>query len=153
VQKTSGLTQWAATRHGRGAATRQFELPQEIAANAQLYGAVFPLIYALQLAAAWLLLPAFWAGIYTVALPYTGYYALLYRDRLGSTFWRTRTFLLFLGNRAPQEQLVREGRAIIQQIRDLGDQLKPSRQPKEPKHEPHSVLGERQCLPVRNRLE
>src|SRR5262249_5497605 len=71
------------------------------------------------LGAAWLLLPAFWAALYTVALPYTGYYAQLYRDRIGSTFRRTRTFFHFLRRPAEQAELAREGREIIARIRDL----------------------------------
>src|SRR5262249_5556336 len=81
---------------------------------------IFPLFYLLQLGAAWLLLPAFWAALYTVALPYTGCYALLYRDRMGSAFRRTRTFLHFLRHPADQAALAREGREILSQIRVLG---------------------------------
>ena len=80
---------------------------------------VFPLFYLLQLGAAWLLLPIFWAALYTVALPYTGYYALLYRDRVGNTFRRTRTFIHFLRHPAEQAELAREGREVIAQIRNL----------------------------------
>jgi 1-acyl-sn-glycerol-3-phosphate acyltransferase len=82
--------------------------------------AVFPLCYALQLAAAWWFLPAFWAGVYTVALPYTGYYALLYRDRLGQSRRRAATFVRFLLHREDQERLAAEGRAIVSQVRELG---------------------------------
>jgi 1-acyl-sn-glycerol-3-phosphate acyltransferase len=88
---------------------------------------VLPFFYVLQLTAAWLLLSPLWAALYTVALPYTGYYALLYRDRAGSTWRRTWTFCRFLSHRARQEELAREGRAIIAHIRALGDRLeKPS---------------------------
>jgi hypothetical protein len=45
---------------------------------------VFPFFYAAQITAAWLWLPALWAALYTIALPYTGYVALLYGDRAGS---------------------------------------------------------------------
>jgi glycerol-3-phosphate O-acyltransferase/dihydroxyacetone phosphate acyltransferase len=84
---------------------------------------VFPVCYAAQIAAAWLLLPAFWAGVYTITLPYTGYVALLYGDRMRLTWRRLRTFLYFLRDRSRQEELVREGRAIIVDIRALGEQL------------------------------
>jgi glycerol-3-phosphate O-acyltransferase / dihydroxyacetone phosphate acyltransferase len=84
---------------------------------------VFPLCYALQIAAAWWLLPAFWAGLYTVTLPYTGYVALLYGDRARATWRRLRTFVYFLGNRSCQDELAREGRGIIAGIRALGEQL------------------------------
>jgi len=66
---------------------------------------VFPFFYLVQLAAAWLLLPPLWAGVYTVALPYTGYYALLYADRLPQTWRRARTFVRFLFRRADQRAL------------------------------------------------
>jgi 1-acyl-sn-glycerol-3-phosphate acyltransferase len=84
---------------------------------------VFPLCYAVQIAVAWWLLPAAWAALYTVALPYTGAVALLYGDRAGSTWRRLRTFLYFFHNRSRQEELAREGRDIIAAIRGLGEQL------------------------------
>jgi hypothetical protein len=80
---------------------------------------IFPFFYLLQLGAAWLLLPPLWAALYTVALPYTGYYALLYRDRIRSTFRRTRTFFHFLRRPADQAELAREGREIIARIQML----------------------------------
>jgi 1-acyl-sn-glycerol-3-phosphate acyltransferase len=84
---------------------------------------VFPLCYALQIAAAWWLLPGFWAVLYAIALPYTGAVALLYGDRAGSTWRRLRTFLYFFRNKSRQEELAREGRDIIASIRCLGEQL------------------------------
>jgi 1-acyl-sn-glycerol-3-phosphate acyltransferase len=87
---------------------------------------IFPLFYVLQLGAAWLLLPWFWAALYTVALPYTGYYALLYRDRIGSTWRRARTFFHFLRDPAERVELAREGREIIAAIRTLGEFLPPA---------------------------
>ena len=82
----------------------------------------FPLFYLVQLASAWLRLPPLWAGLYTVALPYTGYYALLYADRLPQSWRRARTFLRFLFSpRRPR--LADEGRAIVARIRELGRQL------------------------------
>jgi len=83
----------------------------------------FPLCYAVQIAAAWALLPAFWAALYTFTLPYTGYVALLYGDRARATWRRLRVFLYFLGNRSRQDELAREGRVIIAAIRDLAEQL------------------------------
>jgi hypothetical protein len=79
----------------------------------------FSLSYALQLTAAWLWLPAVWAGVYTLALPYTGYYALLYHERRGRVFCRSRTFLHFWKDRTAQERLAQEGRSIIVHIREL----------------------------------
>jgi hypothetical protein len=62
-------------------------------------------------------------GGYTVALPYTGYYALLYRDRALSAFRRTWTFFRFLFHRGEQERLAQEGRGIIEQIWQLDQKL------------------------------
>jgi 1-acyl-sn-glycerol-3-phosphate acyltransferase len=84
---------------------------------------VFPLCYLLQVGAAWLLLPALWAALYTVALPYTGYLALLYGERAGAAWRRLRTFLYFFANRSRQEELAREGREIITAVRALGERL------------------------------
>jgi hypothetical protein len=85
--------------------------------------AIFPFFYALQLIAAWILLPTLWAAVYTLALPYTGYYAILYGDRWRRALGRARTFAYFLANRTRQEQLAREGQEIIQHIRTLGEPL------------------------------
>jgi 1-acyl-sn-glycerol-3-phosphate acyltransferase len=84
---------------------------------------VFPLCYAMQIGAAWWWLPAFWAWLYTITLPYTGYVALLYGDRARSTWQRLRAFLYFVGNRSRQEELAREGRDIIAGIRALGEKV------------------------------
>jgi 1-acyl-sn-glycerol-3-phosphate acyltransferase len=84
---------------------------------------IFPLFYLLQLTAAWVFLPRLWAALYTVALPYTGYYALLYGERAGQALRRTHTFLHLLRNRAVQEKLADEGRAIVAQIRTLEGHL------------------------------
>lgn len=84
---------------------------------------VFPLCYAMQLGLAWWLLPAPWALLSTVALPYTGYYALLFRDRVGRTWRRMRTFLRFLARPGDQERLAAEGRAIVDTIRELGERI------------------------------
>jgi 1-acyl-sn-glycerol-3-phosphate acyltransferase len=86
---------------------------------------VFPLFYLLQIGAAWLLLSPLWATVYTLALPYTGYVALLYSDRIGATWRRLRTFLYFLTHPGRQEALAREGRDIIAAIRDLNRHLPP----------------------------
>src|SRR5262249_46308290 len=84
---------------------------------------IFPLFYLLQIGAAWLLLPALWAGLYTLALPYTGYVALLYGDRAGATWRRLWTFLYLLRHPSRQEEMAREGRDIITAIRSLGERL------------------------------
>jgi 1-acyl-sn-glycerol-3-phosphate acyltransferase len=86
---------------------------------------IFPLFYVIQIGLAWLLLPAFWAALYTVALPYTGYYALLYRDRIGSTWRRTQTFFHFLRHSAEQAELARDGQEILTRIQNLAEWLPP----------------------------
>lgn len=90
---------------------------------------VFPFFYIVQLTVAWLLLPALWAGVYSAALPYTGYYALLYRDRAFSVFRRTRTFIRFVFRREEQERLAREGREIVDQIWRLDEKLRTRPEP------------------------
>src|SRR5262249_17433951 len=85
---------------------------------------VFPFFYLVQLAAAWFLLPRLWAFLYSLTLPYTGYYALLYGERAGLAGRRARTFFAFLVDRSRQERLVQEGREIIGRIRALEAQLR-----------------------------
>jgi 1-acyl-sn-glycerol-3-phosphate acyltransferase len=87
---------------------------------------VFPFFYLLQLGAAWLFLEPLWAFVYTLALPYTGYHALLYTERMGQALRRTRTFLSFVADPRKQERLAREGREIIGRIRALGAGLEGS---------------------------
>jgi 1-acyl-sn-glycerol-3-phosphate acyltransferase len=90
---------------------------------------IFPICYALQLTAAWLLLPVLWAAIYTLALPYSGYYAILLGDRLSRSRRRTATFLRFLRHPGEQRALAAEGRAINGQIRDLAAHLQAAPSP------------------------
>jgi 1-acyl-sn-glycerol-3-phosphate acyltransferase len=92
---------------------------------------IFPLCYLLQLTAAWLLLPVFWAALYTVALPYSGYYAILLGDRLRQSRRRTVTFLRFLLHPGEQRALASEGSTINGQIRDLAARLQTAPQPPE----------------------
>ena len=80
---------------------------------------LFPLSYAIQLALAWCLLPTLWALVYTVALPFSGYYALLYANRLTQTWRRAATFLRFARRPERQQQLAEEGRQIVNRIRNL----------------------------------
>lgn len=87
------------------------------ATNAVLAGsAVFPLFAAFELALAWVFLSWPFAAALTVLLPYSGFYALLYRDRAGGALRRSRTFLRFLFDRALQRRLEGEGRAIVEGI-------------------------------------
>lgn len=81
---------------------------------------VFPFFYLVQLTAAWLLLPVLWASVYTFALPYTGYYAVLYGDRFQRAWRRARTFVRFTLKPNEQQQLATEGRALVAEIRMLG---------------------------------
>jgi hypothetical protein len=67
--------------------------------------------------------PPFWAGLYTIALPYTGYVALLYFERARATRQRIRSFVYFLRNPAKQEELAREGRDIIAAVWALESRL------------------------------
>jgi 1-acyl-sn-glycerol-3-phosphate acyltransferase len=90
------------------------------ATNAVGFGAVLLLASAaLELAAAWIFLTWPWALALTVLLPYSGFYVLLYRDRAGGVFRRTRTFLRLLFHRGLQTRLADEGRGIIAAIEDL----------------------------------
>jgi 1-acyl-sn-glycerol-3-phosphate acyltransferase len=84
---------------------------------------VFAVCYLVQLGLAWWLLPTAWALLYTVALPYTGYYALLFGDRAGRSWRRMVTFLRFLIRPGEQERLAAEGREIVGRIRELGARL------------------------------
>jgi glycerol-3-phosphate O-acyltransferase/dihydroxyacetone phosphate acyltransferase len=84
---------------------------------------VFPFFYLIQLTAAWLLLPAWWAGMYTIALPYTGLVALLYGERAGASWRRLRTFLYFLTHPEQQHKLAQEGRAIIAAVQAMAEEI------------------------------
>jgi 1-acyl-sn-glycerol-3-phosphate acyltransferase len=84
-----------------------------------IFGAWYVLLGTL----AWWLMPPAWAAVYSLLLPYTGYYALLYRERAGSAFRRTRTFLRFLFRPALQRELASEGRAILNALGTLASRL------------------------------
>ncbi|QEH38356.1 2-acyl-glycerophospho-ethanolamine acyltransferase [Aquisphaera giovannonii] len=90
---------------------------------------IFPASYAVLLAAAWWILPPAWAALYTVLLPFTGYYALLFRDRAGHAWRRTVTFLRFLRRPGDQARLAAEGRAIVDRLRELGGRLEREQAP------------------------
>lgn len=94
------------------------------ATNAVLVGsAVFPLFAAVELVLAWVFLSWPFAAALTILLPYSGYYALLYRDRAGGALQRSRTFLRFLFDRPLQRRLEEEGRAIVGRIDGLARTL------------------------------
>jgi hypothetical protein len=82
-----------------------------------------------QLAAAWLLLPTSWAILYTVALPFTGYYAVLYGDRFRLAWRRARTFLYLAFRPDQQRLLAAEGCAIVQEVRALGQIVEREQKP------------------------
>ena len=84
---------------------------------------IFPLFYAVQIAAAWMFLPALWAGIYTVSLPYSALFTVLYRDRVGGTWQRSRAFMTFKRQPELQARLVSQGRSIIEDLQRLGEEL------------------------------
>ena len=84
---------------------------------------IFLVWYLAVLTLAWWLMPPAWAALYSALLPYTGYYALLYRERAGSALRRTRTFLRFLTKPSLQRDLASEGRAIIDSIGRLAARL------------------------------
>lgn len=80
---------------------------------------VFALSYALQIGLALAWLPPVWQLAYIVMLPYSGAYALAFRDRAGSVRQRSRTFVRFLLERGLQRELADRGRSIIADIRRL----------------------------------
>ncbi len=91
------------------------------ATNALIVGSVLELLTTgLEVATAWTLLSWPYALAATALVPYSGWYVLLYRDRAGGIFRRTRTFLRFLFQRGLQRRLADEGRAIIAAIEALG---------------------------------
>jgi glycerol-3-phosphate O-acyltransferase/dihydroxyacetone phosphate acyltransferase len=94
------------------------------ATNAVGLGSILILVSAtIELCAAWILLTWPFALALTALLPYSGYYALLYRDRAGGIFRRGRTFLTFLFDRGLQRRLSEEGRAIIAGIERLAEAI------------------------------
>ncbi|HSL71001.1 MAG TPA: lysophospholipid acyltransferase family protein [Longimicrobiales bacterium] len=87
---------------------------------------VVPFFYALQVGLMALLLPPLWVLLYALALPLTGAVALLWRDRTGSAWRRTRTFFRFLRHPAEQRTLRAEAQSIAAEIRSLADQAAPA---------------------------
>jgi glycerol-3-phosphate O-acyltransferase/dihydroxyacetone phosphate acyltransferase len=90
---------------------------------------VLPFFYCLQVAVVSLLVPTWWAVIYAVAVPYTGYYAILYGDRLRQAWRRAGTFTRFAFHPEEQHALATEGREIVQEIRDLQQVVESQRPP------------------------
>ena len=84
---------------------------------------VIPVFYAVQITAAWFWLTPVWTLLYAVSLPVTGFFTVLYHDRVGNIMDRARTFILFLRDPDLRERLGREGREIIEELRKLGEKL------------------------------
>lgn len=93
---------------------------------------VFPMWYALLLALVWLRVPAPWAITYSLAVPYCGYYALLYSERAGNAWARARTFVRFVSDRGAQLRLATEGREILAAIYLMSARLQPDREASSP---------------------
>jgi glycerol-3-phosphate O-acyltransferase / dihydroxyacetone phosphate acyltransferase len=94
------------------------------ATNAVGIGSILILLSStIELAAAWIFLSWPFALALTALLPYSGYYALLYRDRAGGILRRSRTFLRFLFDQGLQQRLAKEGRAIIAGIERLAEAI------------------------------
>jgi glycerol-3-phosphate O-acyltransferase/dihydroxyacetone phosphate acyltransferase len=84
---------------------------------------LFPLFYMIQITLAWFYLSPWVATAYMIGLPISGYAAVRYRDRAGSTWRRSRTFIRFLLNPQLQDHLANEGRQIINKIQMLGEEV------------------------------
>ena len=85
---------------------------------------IIPFFYVIQISIAWLNLPPAWTLLYAVSLPVSGLFTILYRDRVGNIWHRSRTFFLFLRNPDMRERLGNEGRAIIEDLTKLGEKIK-----------------------------
>ncbi len=106
-------------------ATRRMSTERDHVASNALFVSllVFPCCYALQLAAAWLLLSTLGAVVYSLVLPYTGAFAVVYMDRVRGTWVRTKTFVRFVRDRSLQRRLIAEGGTIIAAVQRLNDEL------------------------------
>lgn len=83
----------------------------------------FPLFYLVQIGAACMLLPTFWAVLYALSMPYTAAVAILYGDRVKATWQRLRSFWYLVRHPGRREQLAQEASAIIAAVRELGEKL------------------------------
>lgn len=82
---------------------------------------VYPFFYVLQMVAAWLLLPVPWALVFTLSLPFSGLYYVLWRDRAGGAWRRARTFVRWCLDRGLQSRLASDGRALTQDVLALAE--------------------------------
>ncbi|MFG0330130.1 MAG: 1-acyl-sn-glycerol-3-phosphate acyltransferase [Phycisphaerales bacterium] len=87
---------------------------------------VFPICYALQVAAAWLLLSWPLALAYTVTLPLSGWFAVAFGDRVTEVWRRVRTFLRFALHRELQKSLTLEADGITREVERLSADLAPA---------------------------
>ena len=85
--------------------------------------AIFPILLLVELGLVWWLLPAFWAVVCTIALPYSLYYTVLYFDHVGDAWRRASTFLYFLFRPGIQSSLKNEAGQILAEIDRLATYL------------------------------
>jgi 1-acyl-sn-glycerol-3-phosphate acyltransferase len=122
------MAAWGAANHAlpyltlRALVRRMSKDRDHFASNAVFLALpIVPFFYAAQIALAAFLLPMFWTVLYAAALPLTGAVALLWRDRTGSAWRRTRTFFRFLRQPAEQRTWRAEAQAIAAEIRSLAE--------------------------------
>jgi glycerol-3-phosphate O-acyltransferase/dihydroxyacetone phosphate acyltransferase len=91
----------------------------QFASNAIFYGYVlFSLTGLIGIALAWTLGSPWIAAVYTLLLPFTLLYLVLWQDRAARMLRRARTFFRFLIHRGLQRDLQQRGRALIAQIQE-----------------------------------
>ena len=90
----------------------------QVASNATFLSLpIFPLFYLVQTLAVSAVAGAGIASLYLISLPYSGYVAVLHRDRSGGAWRRARTFLSFLRSPTLQDRLVAEGHELLALVR------------------------------------
>jgi len=123
------LPYWAV----RGIVRRRSVGRERFASTALCVGLpVFALGWVTQATLAALILPLPAAALYASSLPYTGAIALLYGDRVGSAWRRSRTFVTFLRHPEEHRRLKEEARGIALEIRGLSRTLEAGSGPSSP---------------------
>lgn len=124
------IAAWGAVNHLLPAAAiriiavRMSDEKDKWASNVVLPSIVLvPFFYALQISAAWFFWPPLWVGVYALSLPLSGFFTVLYRDRVGNVWQRSHTFLMFLKDPGLRDRLGKEGRDIIEELTKLGERL------------------------------
>ncbi|MCB1058257.1 MAG: 1-acyl-sn-glycerol-3-phosphate acyltransferase, partial [Acidobacteria bacterium] len=118
------LNHWLPFWLVRGLTQRMAKDDDQVASTATFLALpIFPLFYGLQTAAVAWLAGAPLAVLYLVSLPYTGAVALLHRDRSGSAWRRSLTFLRLARFPAVQARLVAEGREILAAVRAVRENV------------------------------